>query len=557
MDITVNDLSDQNLPTTKSVNSSDIEQLDSFWLTVVAVLPFLGLLPLMVIQTYHLITTGHYRFAPLVWFAAVIIIAVNFRLAKPTRERFWIAATLCLTGCLIGLVAIWFFSPPLAQLALAITIMGWLLGQLGETQWTRILAISSLFIVTIPPPFLVDVSAIRMLQSFGASWTSSALDAFGILHLLDADNAAEVVSIKSRYFSLPISAVGGGLDSCFLLLGLAAVCLAARRHGYAATIVLLLSVPVWSLVYITCTETTLAIYGNAMEDAKLNLPIMTVRIIWLAIVLMLIVLFDIGLVAFTRSKTWLSQDDWLIDEDKLIDKPAIAASYSQPLARFGSLPVSIALLLAGIVSAWLIARNYQAAIGLGVIPYSMARDIAAEDAVPETVGNWNRVAYGELPDISRDGKFIAKYAWLLERDPEHIRLTATNGESQDNLLERMLNQKWRVDANASDRVIEFENVRLNVTMLREQSGQQAFVVRTKIRADGSIDASESVTQATIPTNIFEKLGKPALAKDATAFQIEAFYPTIAEQRQLDQPTVEYLARIVQNISDRTKAITSP
>ncbi len=109
------------------------EALDTFWLTIAGILPLLGLLPMMFIEATHIWSLAHYRFAVLTSIAAVLVIGLQFRPAKPSKVRFKIAVASTSIGTLVGIVSIWFFLPQLAHLAFSICLFGWLLG-----SWERL-----------------------------------------------------------------------------------------------------------------------------------------------------------------------------------------------------------------------------------------------------------------------------------------------------------------------------------------------------------------------------------------------------------------------------------
>jgi hypothetical protein len=550
MDLTTAEpeMSDQ-ANTNTTAASGPTESMDSFWLTFLGVVPLLGLAPLMAVEALRIWDRPHYRFAPLAFLAAIALIAVNFRDARPDRKRFLVATIIGTIGCLLGLCSIWFFMPQLAHLSLAIVLYGWLLGQLGETRWSRILALVSLIVVTIPWPFHLDISAMRTLQAAAAKCTSYALDALGVMHLLSG------TAISGRYFTIPTTRVAGGPDSFFLFLGLATIFIAARRHGVLATLLLLASVPIWSITYGVISQTVLGIYGNSFIASGHELPFLWVRAIVFVVVVISFVLFEIGLLGLTRPAKWsrLVDDEWLIEDEIMRYRPPIDYTVNQTISRSLSLPLSSILLLAGLSSALMIARYYDNAFASSRSSLQAANEIGNAAALPAQVGDWKRSDFWIDTNLSSSGSVVPQFHWRYTRGLENVTLALTLGTTQLSPIDAYQQQKWRVveEADAGSNEVQLP---YQLVQLRNSLGGQAFLMLSDINIAGEVvPASLAEKQGDSPwRSIFTKLASDNKAQNRHVFEAEAFYPAIAEQKQVDSAAASLVTALLQAVAQQTK-----
>ncbi len=550
--------------------------LDFQWLTFIGVLPLLGLLPLLFVQAVMLWSRPHYHFAPVAILAAIGLVAIHFRVAAPDRKRFMTGLGIATMASVLAIVSVVFFLPTLAQVAATLVVFGWLLGQLGETRTSRILAIAMLIGCTIPLPYGWDMGLIRWLQGVAANWTSASLDALGILHLREGQ------IIFSRFFQLPITRVAGGVDSVFLLAGLAFFMIAARRHGKLAAIILLLSIPLWAISYGVVSQVILAIYGDSQADVTASLPFLAVRLLVLAIICISVILFDFGLVASLRPDHWESnaEDEWLEDEATLLAKPATAPLEKQGQARLIAMTIAASTLLAGIFATGMIATHTEAAFRVEGVNVAKLTQIAAADALPEQVQDWTRTEYAIETMPLQNGLLVPAFVWKYTSGVEQIRFALQAGSGSGNPIELYIRDGWQADdfrappetankasASAADpgdstseagptkREIAQKLEVLGAKTLKNAVGEQAILLTAIIDTAGK---PRPVSEAGVKGNdawdtIFSKLSDARDNSVADAFEVHYLFMGLSGSDNLNPAAISVFEELVQTISARTAA----
>ncbi len=424
-------------------------------------------------------------------------------------------------------------------------------GQLGETRWTRIAALVGLIAVSIPLPFGIDRALITAFQAIAASWTSGALDTFAVLHRLEGS------MLNSRFFTMPMNRVSGGMDSFFILLGLATFFLSLRRHGYVATILLLLSVPVWSIIYSTLVQTSLGIYGSYLTVPTLDLPFGITRAVTFIVVVICFILFEIALLALTRPAKWsnLEDADWLLEENELAKFPVAAASNADATAKFGLLPLAGVLFLCGLLSAGLIATNLEAATGRSGKGVASLEAIAKPDVLPNEVAGWRRVQFETSIVNAQDGGLAAKVQWRYNRGLESVDFVVTSQELEFGGL------RGRSGWKAQESTLGSVATPFLITELRNAESEQAFLITANIDPRGQVSPRPlSYDKSVSPwRSIFVKLSDESKTElDSRGNLItEAYYATIAPQNRIDASVVELATALLNAVSQGVKEPFAP
>ncbi len=122
------------------------------WDLFTLVIPLIGLLPWLAIESQRILRSSYGLLFPIAWLVLAILMLVNKRsvTASPSRQRLAIACLLF--ALLVGSIAVGKFRPALAQAALGFCFLGWGLVRLYPDTVTRVIALSSLLFMTTPLP---------------------------------------------------------------------------------------------------------------------------------------------------------------------------------------------------------------------------------------------------------------------------------------------------------------------------------------------------------------------------------------------------------------------
>ena len=511
--------------------------LDSFWLALIGVVPLAGLLPMLCVEAVRLWNLPHYRFYPLTLIAFAVLLVLNFRPGLPDQRRLQVGSVSVAAGCVLGLLAIFFFRPAIAHLAAAFLLLGWLAGQLGETRLTRIAALVFLFGTAIPLYGGWDLTVLRGLQTVGADWASGALDAMGILNLqTDA-------GIASRYFFIPISRIGGGPDSVFFLFSLAAFLIATRWHGAWGTAIPLAFVPLWFVLYAVLCSVVLAAYADSAEQAAAVLPFIPVRIVCLAVICTAMIAFDAAVVSLLRPVGQENtEDEWLVDEDDLLGSEAVTDSSSIAACRYAAAPLSGVLLLAGAAAALMIAMNLPQAFGSAGRSATLAGAIAEANPLPEQYEGWRQVAFATSLTSGGSG-VIPVYEWKYARGVEAATFSLIGGglaESPVTSLERL---GWRpAEEGGAEPSGPGEPVQM-----RNAAGEQAYLIYVGVDADGELVPGWQLEQPSELQTIFTALSD-APKEDEVAYAAQFFYTTAVQTQTMDTQARELFSALLRSLS---------
>ncbi len=533
---------------TRSEESNErraIEGFNTIWLAAAGIVPLLGLAPMLLVEAFRIWDRPHYRFAPLPLFVFLVLLGLHFRSAQASKSRQAFATGSVLAGMLLGLVSIYFFMPTLAHAALTFTLLGWLSGQWGTTRMSRIVSMIALIAVTIPLPFNLDVAIIRNLQVLASYWTSAALDTFGVHHFLSGG------VLSGRYFDIQILRVGGGTDSVFFLLGLACILIAVRRHGWLGTVLLLASIPLWSVVYGTISQSAIGLYGDSLDTYAEELPFSVVRATCFAVVFISIILFDIGLVAAVRPSQWskLAEGEWLNEDEQLT--LASDLKVGNPTANTLLIAGSSVMLIAGLASAWLIASNYSQARGERVVSLVPRELITAQSTLPTQVAEWTQTDYRSV--ISRSGTSL-EYQWIYSRGLEQVQFVLTPASTR--MAPWTGVQGWRISGGPIEQ--QSTNNLFSVTNMEDPNGNSAVLLSSIISVTGQVERAmaEDFEVASPWRSIFTKLSDESHKSKDDDYIASAFFASIARQEKLDPAVANLVSTLLQSISQKYQ-IESP
>ncbi len=207
------------------------------WLMLGLLLPLLSMIPFLYLQGKKLLDQQSFLFFPLTTAVGVWLLARTCDYRPASRRRAKLAVVLACSGMGLTVMGIFFISPWIVQVAMVVVIFAWSLGAYGGSEWTRVVAICSLFAVSVPLPSGLDALINLRLQSVSSWACSGFLDAISVPNIVEGN----VLQIQEK--KLSVSEVCGGPDSIFALIALGLVVVVVRRCSFLVSLITLLSIP--------------------------------------------------------------------------------------------------------------------------------------------------------------------------------------------------------------------------------------------------------------------------------------------------------------------------
>lgn len=221
----------------------DREDMDTrvinHWNWIALFIPILGVFPLLVLEASWLWSKPHLQFFPL---TMGIVAWVAYQESKLESRlvaswRFGFALFLVFFSMAISFAAMFLYSPWVAHVAVVTTFFAWGLVRFSKAPWTRVVAIGTLLISTVPLPLNWDQKLIGWLQSWSAKACGSGLDALHIPNFLQGN----VIQIADH--TLFVEEACSGVTSLYSLIALALIYSVLQRRSLAPSLLLLLVTP--------------------------------------------------------------------------------------------------------------------------------------------------------------------------------------------------------------------------------------------------------------------------------------------------------------------------
>ncbi|MCY2982907.1 MAG: exosortase U [Planctomycetota bacterium] len=222
------------------MDSSAVSTL-RLWLFSGLLLPLLGVAPLLYMQSRRLIGQQAFWYFPVSIALGVWLLCGtgSYRPASLNRGR--VAVVLLWIGLATAAFGIYWYSPWVIHVASVVVLLAWSLAAFGGTAWTRVFAIGSLFMVTVPFPSGRDVQVSNWLQSISSWCCNGLLDVLGIPNIVEGDNM-QIAESKFR-----VSVACAGLDSVFAFLAIGIAVIAIRRCSFLSGLITLLTIPFFAV----------------------------------------------------------------------------------------------------------------------------------------------------------------------------------------------------------------------------------------------------------------------------------------------------------------------
>ncbi len=237
------------MPTSDATSNADGERRTTFadWLLG---LSLLGSLPLAIVYSCDLWFRSDYRFFPLLMLVPLTlplwrvrkqtVAGANTRTSAKEIPRRPISIGLWFASGLSAACGALLFSPWLAMLALTLAWSAWMLEQMRQTPWPRLLKWTLPLLVLLLLPLSERSDPLPNFSSNVTNASSSLLDLLGIAHL----PAEQTLQLQSGRYD--VAAACRGLGNPYLLLSLAVLLCISTRCSLSVGLLTVGSAPLWS-----------------------------------------------------------------------------------------------------------------------------------------------------------------------------------------------------------------------------------------------------------------------------------------------------------------------
>jgi exosortase len=206
-------------------------------------LPLLALSPLLYLQANFLWAKQHFQFFPLALTVAFWFIYLEGEAFTPTtRHRRIISITVAYAGVTLCYVSLLLYSSWLSHFAMVLLFFAWTTGKFGNITVLRLLGITGMLAVTIPPINNGDEYIVTALQTLSTSISSDLMDQFSILHSRNGN----IIELSSK--TLFVEEACSGVDSQYALMAVAGTMLLVGRAGLAVSLITIITVPLWAIL---------------------------------------------------------------------------------------------------------------------------------------------------------------------------------------------------------------------------------------------------------------------------------------------------------------------
>lgn len=541
------------LAQSENADVKNVQKLDGtqknflrIWLLLGLVLPLLSMIPFLYVQGKRLFDQQSFLFFPLSTVFGIWLLyrTCDYRPAGRRRDVF--AVLMACFGMGLIVLGIFFVSPWIVQAASVVVIFAWSLGAFGGSNWTRVVAICSLFAVSVPLPGGRDVQINLWLQSISSWACNGFLDAIGVPNIIDGN----ILQIEDR--KILVSEVCSGVDSVFALMAIGLAVVVFRRCSLLLCLVTLSSVPFCFVLGNMVRLLAIAI-GFEYFDIDISTGfghIVTSVVVFVGSVACMLLL-HVSLEAilepvskkmdsnnltllYQRATTWPQDDEalWPNDTHSIEDKNEVP----RPRAIIWSLGLScIASLVFGAISAYAVfsVGDSVAVRGIGK---EQAAALPSQDAFPDQFGRLRKISFSPTTQSATNG--LGKYSHLWRFDDKGSSVLV----SLDFPFQgwRAL---WTVYKSFGWEIIETKPVEIPAELgasytveefkMQNQNGLFGSVWYAFFDENGvpTTRADESVGSSRI--NIFNKLQKTPGAELVTCFQVQMFFESGRDLSELE------------------------
>lgn len=213
------------------------------WVTLFAfVLPIIALFPLLFLAGQALWSRSTFQFYPASILLGFVFLFATCKWQPAGRSRSHFSLGTSLVGIGVGIVGMVLVSPTWAHLAFVFISLGWALGVFGGTAWTRVVAILSLFAITVPLPFAFSFRLQDFLFRLSGMASSAFLETVRFPNVLEYN----VIRIEGKQLNLTEVLLDAG--SCFALAACALAWMVYRQKPAIISLIIVASSFFWAFL---------------------------------------------------------------------------------------------------------------------------------------------------------------------------------------------------------------------------------------------------------------------------------------------------------------------
>ncbi len=527
------------------------------WLWMALVLPLLSMVPLFYEQAIGIFALRTYLFFPLTTAIGAWLLyrTCDYRPASLRRGR--IALGVACFGMGLAILGIYFFSPWIVHVSAVVVVFGWSLGAFGESSWTRVAAICSLFAVSVPLPSGRDIQLSAALQSI-ASWISN-----GFLDAISVPNIVEAITLQIQDKKIPVAEVCGGADSVFALLAIGLAIVVSRRSSLLVSLVTLLSVPFFSVLGNVLRLLAIAIGFEYLDmDFSSGTAHIVTAVVVFAISVACVSLLHISAQAIldpisegkdannlTKLYQWVAS--WpQVDERSL----SVASQWRVSVVSLFA-PCLVCTLL-GALSAYAVFSSERVNTSLFAISEVQAASLPLQSAFPDQFGSLRLISY--TPTTNSSAKTFGRYSYRWMFDDKGNQIFATLDFPFSGWRPIWVGYEsngWRIiDTKPVDIPLERGGEAWTVEEFRMQNqyGLFGFVWYAFFDDNGVPTKRANDMVGTNRINLLKRLQKSSGDKLPTSFQVQLF---LESGRDLSEREIEINRQLFFEVFDRIRRQT--
>jgi hypothetical protein len=149
-------------------------------------LPFLGLLPMLAVQTRQTLSQNFSLGFPVVWLALLMLVIWTRRETTALRSRYWLSLVCLALSVLLGLAATGLFNVFFARISFGFCFLAWAFVRLGSQSIWRAMGMSLLIFGSMRIPSQINAILDSWKNYFVIKIASPMLDLFRHFHLYEA-----------------------------------------------------------------------------------------------------------------------------------------------------------------------------------------------------------------------------------------------------------------------------------------------------------------------------------------------------------------------------------
>ena len=377
------------------------------------ILPAAALMPLLFVATRELWNQTSFRFFPIsiVLGFGFLFTTCQWRMPSPARAR--IAIGVCLVGAMVGLWGMVLVSPVRAHLALVLLSLGWALGAFGTTPWTRVMAIMSLLVITVPLPLALSFRFQAFLGRLCGSATSAFLEAVQFPNVLDYN----LLRIEGKQLNLVEVLSDAG--SCFALAAFAILWTVYQRKPAMVAMLVVVSSFFWSFFF-GCVKLLIVafLFHSLTIDATSGIYAIVVSLLTFLMSILCILLTSASLteaLAPIKSKKSLQgltavYEEWVTWPKPQNKKEDIPTSPGFPWQWSLYLSSSASLVL-GVLCLWVLFVRPQPQSQDAMLSQNVVDAFPSKSALPEQFGPLKLANFSSNTQDANKNKGLYTHLW--------------------------------------------------------------------------------------------------------------------------------------------------